>query len=275
MSGGRGVLTEPLREVGQPRPMLHRARAEQCWPMSRQQGESLEAEREPGQLGSRFYQFQDDPPVPVGSLARAEQFRARPDPGERLGEPLEGVERSRFRTSPPGEQDNLEADVWGEDLGETGLDRHNRWMGNLARCQEESWQDEQTEAGNQSRGRPGGVARDPESRHGLHGPVRSAMGRDVTLSLQDEPEKTKFKIGVGHIESEGLECRMPGPRIVWRMFQPRATVVGSDGIIASRVCSRIVMTDPCHGMITSPILSSALRSTGGGMTKRLCSWRLV
>ena len=100
MSGGRGVLTEPLREVGQPRPMLRRARAEQCGPMSRQQRESLEAEREPSQLGSRFYQFQDDLPVHVGSLARAEQFRARPDPGQGFGELLEGVERSRFRTSP-------------------------------------------------------------------------------------------------------------------------------------------------------------------------------
>ena len=92
MSGGRGVLTEPLREVGQPRPMLRRAKAEQCGPMSRRQGESLEAEREPSQLGSRFYQFQNDLPVPVGSLARAEQYRARPDPEEGFREPLEGVD---------------------------------------------------------------------------------------------------------------------------------------------------------------------------------------
>ena len=49
-------------------------------------------------------------------------------------------------------------------------------MGNPARWQEERWQDVQTEVGNNSRGRPGGVVRDPgEARHGLHGPVCSAQ----------------------------------------------------------------------------------------------------
>ena len=218
MSVGRGVLSEPLREVGQPGPMLRRSRAEQCGPMSRQQGESLEAEREPGQLESRFYQFQDDLPAPVGSLARAEQFRARPDPGEGFG-----VEQSRFRTFPPGEQDNLGTDVWGEDLGETGRDRHNRQMGNPARWQEERWQGVQTEAGNQSHGRPGGVARYPgEARHGLQGPVRSApMGRARYLESARRARENEVqnwgwadrerRFGVPHAWTQDSLADVPAP----------------------------------------------------------------
>ena len=96
-------------------------------------------------------------------------------------------------------------------------------MGNLARWQEERWQDEQTEAGNQSRGRPGGVARDPgEARHGLHGPVRSApMGRVCYLESARRARENKVqnwgwadrerRFGVPHAWTQDSLADVPAP----------------------------------------------------------------